>query len=70
MSAPSFEITLAKLYTDPDFRKLFLENPVRVLSNCDLTEEERKDLMDIDKTGLLMASHSYYHKREKRKDKI
>ena len=66
MSAQSFEITLARLYTNPAFRKGFLENPKKALSDCDLTASECQDLLDIDKAGLLLASRSFYHKRKKR----
>ena len=67
MSAQTFELTLAKLYTDPDFRKLFLNDPQSALAACELTPTERNALLAIDKAGLIMASHSFMHKREKRK---
>lgn len=66
MSAQSFEITLARLYTDPAFRNQFMADPKRTLVNCDLTAEEQDDLMAIDRAGLLMASRSFLHKRKKR----
>lgn len=66
MSAQSFEVVLAKLYTDPSFRKSFLDNPAEALAHSDLTESERNDLIAIDKSGLLLTSHSFYHKRKKR----
>ena len=66
MSAQSFEVTLARLYTDPTYRKYFLDNPEAALAACDLSDSERKDLSEIDKAGLLMASRSFYHKRKKR----
>jgi len=66
LSAQTFEIILAKLYTDHHFRRLFLQDPQTALRHCELTPEEKFELMDIDKAGLLMASHSFFHKRKKR----
>jgi hypothetical protein len=70
MSAPTLELTLAKLYTDPDFRKAFLNDPNKALAQCKLSEEEHVALLAIDKAGLIMASHSYMHKRQKRKKSL
>jgi len=67
MSAQTFEFTLAKLYTDADFRKLFLNDPQSALAESELSIDERTALLAIDKAGLIMASHSFMHKREKRK---
>lgn len=67
MSAQTFELTLAKLYTDPNFRKLFLNDPQSALAQCELSSDEHTALLAIDKAGLIMASHSFMHKREKRK---
>jgi hypothetical protein len=67
MSAQSFEIVLARLYTDVTFRQLFLTQPQTALANYHLTELEYADLIAIDKAGLLMASHSFAHKKDKRK---
>ena len=64
MSALTFENTLARLYTDPNFREKFLSNPLEALELCDLIHAEKEDLMAIDKAGLLMASHSFLHKRK------
>jgi hypothetical protein len=66
VSAQTFEITLARLYTDPKFRSQFLENPEQALQNSNLTASEQSDLLAIDRTGLLMASRSFLHKRKKR----
>lgn len=66
MSAQSFEVTLARLYTDPDFRAQFMVDAKRTLESCDLSAEEQTDLIAIDQTGLLMASHSFLQKRKKR----
>lgn len=66
MSAQSFEITLARLYTDPKFRSQFLETPEKALQNSNLTASEQADLIAIDRAGLLMASHSFLRKRKKR----
>ncbi len=64
MSAQSLEKTMARLYTDRDFRNLFLSDPGLALVKCELTAVEQADMMAIDKAGLLMASHSFYHKRK------
>jgi len=66
LSAQSFEVTLARLYTDPTFRNQFMTDPKSTLVNCNLTAEEQDDLMAIDRAGLLMASRSFLHKRKKR----
>ncbi|MCS5709885.1 hypothetical protein [Candidatus Berkiella aquae] len=67
MSAQSFELTLARLYTDQAFRQLFLAAPEKALAECDLSMDEKTQLMTIDKAGLIMAAHSFMHKRHKRK---
>lgn len=64
MSALTFETTLARLYIDPKFREQFLSNPLEALAPWDLSEEEKQDLMAIDKAGLLMAAQSFFHKRK------
>lgn len=66
LSAQTFELTLARLYTDPVFRSQFLSDSLVALKNCELTDDERKSLLKIDQAGLLMASHSFLHKRKKR----
>ena len=67
MSAQTFETFLARLYTDKGFRDAFLELPEQCLRNEDLTREETDDLLRLDRPGILMASHSFQHKMEKRK---
>ncbi|MBS0288634.1 MAG: hypothetical protein JSS07_01185 [Proteobacteria bacterium] len=67
MSAQSFEITLARLYTDKQFRRQFLIDPQMALIQCDLTSQERKDLMNIDKAGLILASQCFSHKALKKR---
>jgi hypothetical protein len=66
MNGQMFELTLARLYTDPLFRNRFILNSVEALKDCELTDSERNELFKIDKPGLLMASHSFLHKRKKR----
>lgn len=66
MSAQSFEITLARLYTDPAFRNRFMAEPNLTLADCNLTREEQAEMLAIDKAGLLMASRSFNNKRKKR----
>jgi hypothetical protein len=69
MSARSFESFLARLYTDADFRKKFLNEPDTALNGADLTDEEKSDLRAIDRTGLVMAAHSFFHKRNNRRQR-
>ncbi len=64
MSALEAERTLARLYTDANFRRAFLHDPGRALGPLDLTAEEKADLAGIDRAGLVMAAASYRHKRE------
>ncbi len=64
MSALTVEKTLAELFTDPVFREKFLLNPVDALARRDLTEAEKADFITMDKAGLLMASQSFFHKRQ------
>jgi hypothetical protein len=66
LSAQSFEITLARLYTDPVFRNRFLENSEKSLVGIDLSAAEKDELLAIDRAGLLMASRSFLNKRKKR----
>lgn len=66
MSAQAFEETLAKLYTNTAFREYFLTHPSRALMGCDLSDDERDELLKIDKAGLVMASRSFQSKRQKR----
>lgn len=70
MSASAFENTLVQLYTNPKIRADFLENPKQAIMTNewaqDLTEEEQRDLIEIDRAGLVMASNSLLFKRQKR----
>ncbi|RYZ71351.1 MAG: hypothetical protein EOP05_12155 [Proteobacteria bacterium] len=59
MSAPLFEIVLARLYIDVEFRTLFLADPDKALAEYDLAPEEVQNLKAIDKAGLLMASQNF-----------
>jgi hypothetical protein len=63
MSAHEVEVTLARVYTDPSFRRAFLSDPLAALQPLDLTSEEKADLARIDRAGLMMAAASYHHKR-------
>jgi hypothetical protein len=66
MSAREMERALARLYTDSGFRHAFLRDPDAALSALDLTPGEKADLAGMDRAGLVMASASYGHKRERR----
>lgn len=63
MSAQGFEIVLARLYTDPAYRNRFLEAPEAALADQPLTDDERADLIAVDRAGLVMAAHSFDRKR-------
>ncbi len=65
MSAQTFEFILARLYTVPDFRSQFLADPIKALADYELTPEEQRELVHIDKAGLVMASNSFLSKRKK-----
>jgi hypothetical protein len=66
MSAQEMERTLARLYTDSDFRGSFLRDANAALSALDLTAGEKTDLAGMDRAGLVMAAASYQHKQERR----
>jgi hypothetical protein len=63
MSALEVERTLARLYTDCDYRRAFLADPHRALDPFELTAQEKADLAAMDRAGLVMAAASYQHKR-------
>lgn len=67
MSAQVFEIVLARLYSDSEFRQLFLREPLDAIAEYELSTDEISSLLAIDKAGLVMASNSIEHKLAKRK---
>ncbi len=66
MSAQAFEITLARLYTDTEFREAFLESAEQALKGLNLTESEKADFQKIDRTGLILAARSFHQKRNRK----
>jgi hypothetical protein len=66
MSALEVERTLARLYTDCDYRRTFLADPHRALESLELSAQEKADLATMDRAGLVMAAASYHHKRSAR----
>lgn len=73
MSATEVETFLARLYTEKEFLEKFQKNPKHVLDNWDLTESEKKSLLEIDMASLELAAHSFRVKKsfvEKQKKKI
>ena len=67
MSTKNLEIFLAKLYSDKELLQRFLENLEEEIQKLDLSLEEKYDLRNIDRAGLIMASSSYARKREHHK---
>lgn len=63
MSAAVLESTLARLYTDAEFRAQFLADPATALEQADLTTAERAAIINIDRDGLALAAASYARKR-------
>lgn len=63
MSSATLETTLARLYTDDQFRERFLAGPAQALDHIDLTIEERAALLKMDRDGLALAAASYARKR-------
>ena len=66
MSAPEVELLLARLYTDVALREQFLRDAEATLKDVELTDTERASLLDMDRTGLHMAAHSYANKHAKK----
>ena len=63
MSAQSVEILLARLYSDADFLRDFLVDPVGVARAAGLDPPEAAAMAAMDRTGLAMAAESYSRKR-------
>ena len=63
MTTPAFEAFLAKIYTDADFRRRFLDDPQRLAAEHGLSEEESSHLMNIDRVGLELAAKTFAYKR-------
>ena len=67
MSTANLEKFLARLYSNNELLKKFLENSEAEIQKLDLTLEEKDGLRNIDRPGLVLATSSYARKRERRK---
>ena len=63
MSSPSLETFLARLYTEEAMLAAFLTDPAPLLAQSSLSETERGALLEIDRTGLILAARSFRAKR-------
>jgi hypothetical protein len=57
------ETLLARLLTDADLRRAFLNDPLRVADEQGLDAAEREAMLAIDRPGLLLAARSIAAKR-------
>ena len=69
MSAQAVETLLARLYSDADYRRAFLEAPQQTAQAAGLDAAEAEVLTRIDRVGLDLAAESYARKRDGRKKK-
>ena len=60
---PPLEVFLAQLYTDPELRARFLQDPAGVTQEARLSERDCTALLQLDRTGLQLAARSFAHKR-------
>jgi hypothetical protein len=63
MTTPAFETFLAKLYTDAEFRRRFLDDPQQMAAGAGLSTEEVSHLTAIDRVGLELAAKTFAYKR-------
>jgi len=63
MTTPAFEAFLARLYTDAEFRRRFLNDPRQMAAGAGLSTEEVSHLMAIDRVGLELAAKTFAYKR-------
>jgi len=63
MSSPELEQFLARLYTEAELRRRFLDDPRTVASAGNLSGDEVDALCGIDRIGLKMAAASFAAKR-------
>jgi hypothetical protein len=67
VTTAKIEIFLARLYADEDFLARFLRDVPGVLAGEKLTEPQRKELAEIDRSQLILAARSYRSKRGKKR---
>lgn len=63
MSYSVFENTMAKLLTNKRYLEEFKKNPQTALIALDLTQDEKKALIDINQDQLTIAAISFRKKR-------
>jgi hypothetical protein len=63
MSAQAVETLLARLYSEPQYRRTFLQAPRQTARAAGLDEAEAQALARIDRVGLELAAESYARKR-------
>jgi hypothetical protein len=61
---------LARLITDPGFRKQFLSNPDEACRRLDLTQKEIEDLLKVGETSLSVFAESLVWKRLREVEKL
>ena len=66
MSAQAVETLLARLYSDAEYRRVFLQAPEQTALAAGLDAAETEAIMRIDRVGLELAAESYARKREGR----
>lgn len=64
MSAAALELFLARLYTDPDFRKRFLADRDSVARAADLDADEVAAVSALEARDLELAAASFASKRK------
>lgn len=64
VASPDLETFLARLYTDKEFLNEFKNNPDVIMSAYNLSDEEKKSVLQIDHEELELASHGFRKKRE------
>lgn len=64
MTSPAFEVFLAKIYVNAEYRSQFLADPRGTAQQAGLSEAECEALNSIDRTGLEMAARSLARKRK------
>ena len=66
MSSVTLEAFLARLYTDAQLRRRFLDDPLAVSRDSGLDEDQARAMAAIDRVGLRLAAASYTAKRNAR----
>ena len=67
MTTPTFETFLARIYTDADLRRRFLDDPQETARTAGLSPEECASVVALDRTGLKLAAKVFAKKRARLK---